>query len=439
MPSSRSRSSGPAAAAAALALALAGGAAAEGLTPLERVGRSLFGDPMLSVSGDQPCMFCHHPGQGFTAPHAWVNAGPAVVPGAVPGRHGNRKPPTVAYAAFVPPLHRDAAGVWRGGLFLDGRATGEETGLPLADQAAGPLLNPVEMALPDPACAVLAACRPEAPGDYPVPFASLAPGLCDIAFPPDLPALCRDPGARIALGPAEAAGVARAFALLRRALAAWQASAEVNRFASRLDRHLAGEAAALSAEERAGLELFAGRAGCAACHALAVPPGLPGPLLTDFSFVNLGLPRNPENPWYRAPENPEGAAWADPGLGGHLAAVPGLAALAPAERGRFRVPTLRNVAARLRPELPRAYGHNGYFRSLAGIVTFHATRDAWPRCPGEAGEAEALAARCWPAPEVPETVERERTGDLALTEAEIAALVAFLGALSDEPPLSIRP
>ena len=53
----------------------------------------------------------------------------------------------------------------------------------------------------------------------------------------------------------------------------------------------------------------------------------------------------------------------------------------------------------------KAYGHNGYFKSLAGIVHFYNTRDVKPLCPGLYTEAEALAADCWPAPEVADNVK----------------------------------
>ncbi len=63
-----------------------------------------------------------------------------------------------------------------------------------------------------------------------------------------------------------------------------------------------------------------------------------------------------------------------------------------------------------------AVWHNGYFKSLDEIVHFYNTRDV----PG-AG---------WPAPEYPANVT-SKVGDLGLTPAEEAAIVAFLKTLSD--------
>ena len=109
-----------------------------------------------------------------------------------------------------------------------------------------------------------------------------------------------------------------------------------------------------------------------------------------------------------------------------------------AEWGKHKVPTLRNVgkgSCEAEPENPdcivKAYGHNGYFKSLEGIVHFYNTRDVKEECTGDCTEAEALAADCWPSPEVPENVNIDELGDLGLTPEEEAAIVAFLKTLSD--------
>ena len=68
--------------------------------------------------------------------------------GALPNHFGNRKPPASAYAGDSPELHFDETeGAWFGGMFWDGRATGATLGDPLAEQAQGPFLNPLEQAI----------------------------------------------------------------------------------------------------------------------------------------------------------------------------------------------------------------------------------------------------------------------------------------------------
>jgi cytochrome c peroxidase len=142
-------------------------------------------------------------------------------------------------------------------------------------------------------------------------------------------------------------------------------------------------------------------------------------VFTDFTYDNLGLPKNPANPFYTAPAavNPDGAKWIDPGLGGYLKDAGAKAEVYQKEWGKFKVPTLRNVDKRPTPNFVKAYGHNGYFKSLQDVVHFYNTRDV-----ANAGS---------PASEYPDTVNKTEIGNLGLTPTEEAAVVAFLGTLSD--------
>jgi cytochrome c peroxidase len=130
------------------------------LTPLEKLGQRLFNDRNLSLNGNQSCQTCHHPAAKFADPENRFK--PFLLPvsdGSVPTLFGGRNAPTAAYTKFSPPLFWDGE-LFIGGLFWDGRASGNvqtatgtlgagPTGDPLADQAKGPFLNPVEMALGD--------------------------------------------------------------------------------------------------------------------------------------------------------------------------------------------------------------------------------------------------------------------------------------------------
>jgi cytochrome c peroxidase len=113
------------------------------LTDQEKLGKFLFFDTNLSDPPGQSCAVCHAPDVGWTGPSSAINAAGAVYEGAVSGRFGNRKPPTSAYAGDSPILYYDGA-IWIGGMFWDGRATGWTLGDPLAEQALGPFLNPLE-------------------------------------------------------------------------------------------------------------------------------------------------------------------------------------------------------------------------------------------------------------------------------------------------------
>lgn len=361
---------------------------------MELLGEKLFFDPNLSSPRGQSCASCHSPSTGFSGPDSAVNAAGAVYEGAVHGRFGNRKPPTAAYGGESPVFYWDETEeLFVGGMFWDGRATGWTLGDPLAEQAQRPFLNPLEQNNASPSAVVTSVAR----SDYADLFRSvwgynslkLTPGNIPIAYE------------RIA-----------------RSIAAYETSKAVNPFSSKFDAYLDGKAR-LTKLEKQGLRLFVGKAQCSACH--PVEPSCRGekPLLTDFTYDNLGIPRNPANPFYSMPPeiNPAGPNWVDPALAGFLAQDPNLASRAPENLGKHKVPTLRNVDKRPYPGFVKAYGHNGYFKSLKEIVHFYNTRD--------------VVAANWPPPEVPVNVNTTELGNLGLTDAEEDAVVEFMKTLSD--------
>jgi len=388
------------------------------LTPNEQLGKSIFFDENLSINENQSCASCHDPAWGWTGPLSDINAHGAVYEGSIPGRFGDRKPPSAAYATLSPIFHQDKKGLFVGGNFWDGRATGEVLGNPAADQALGPFLNPVEQALPDSAYVVYRVCTATT---YPISFEDVwGAEACDIAWPADVDNVCATEGGMLALSDADRDKVDMAYGNIGLSIAAYEDSSEVNAFTSKLDYTYKGMAK-LSKEEQRGFALFKGKGKCRLCHLSNSQMAL----FTDFTFDNLGIPQNPENPAGVAP------AFVDPGLGGFLfnAGYPENVYLA--EWGKHKVPTLRNLDLRPDESFVKAYGHNGYFKTLEGIVHFYNTRDVKPECPGLYTEAQALAADCWPAPEVADNVNTAELGDLGLTLEEEAAIVAFLKTLSD--------
>jgi cytochrome c peroxidase len=358
-----------------LALAFVGTSAGQPtLTPQEELGKYLFFDTNLSDPVGQACAACHAPDVGYTGPDQAINAAGAVYEGAVMGRFGNRKPPAAAYAGDSPNLHFDGT-TWVGGMFWDGRKTGAVLGDPLAEQAQGPFLNPLEQ---NNASAQVVIDK------------VLASSYSDLFLQ-----VCTDPAVY--------------YDCIGRSIAAYERSKEVSKFTSKYDYWLAGKAK-LTGQEQKGLNLFMGKAKCANCH---VPP-----LFTDFTYDNLGVPRNPLNPFYKELDwNPAGEAWVDPGLGGFLKGAGYSEVVWGPEMGKFKVPTLRNVALAPTKHFVKAYSHNGYFKSLQEIVHFYNTRD--------------VTGAGWPAPEVAENVNTMELGNLGLTRGEEQAIVAFLKTLSD--------
>jgi len=401
------------------------------LDPKERLGEFIFFDQALSINKNQACAACHDPEVGWTGPNSTFNAHGAVYEGSIPGGFGNRKPPSSAYATPSPILHLiNRRGDFVGGNFWDGRATGEKLGNPAADQAQGPFLNPVEHALPDSACVVERVCNSLT---YPDFFTSVwGTGACDISWPADINTQCASIDGMVMLPDDERAKSDLAYDYIALSIAAYEDSSVVNQFTSKFDSFLE-RSVRLSAQERRGMRLFNGKGKCARCHTSGMMRRGGKPLFTDFTYDNLGVPRNPENPFYTQLEfNPMGMDWVDLGLGGFLESRVDYQQYAPQNYGKQKVPTLRNVDKRPYPEFVKAFSHNGYFKSLKSIVHFYNTRDVKPRCSDPfTTEAQALAQGCWPEPEVPNNVNTAELGDLKLTDAEEDAIVAFMKTLSD--------
>lgn len=404
-------------------MSVIGTTGAGALTPDETLGKSIFFDENLSINNNQSCAACHGPAWGWTGPSMDINIHGSVYEGSIPGRFGNRKPPSSGYATLSPILYYDQkAKLFIGGNFWDGRATGEKLGNPAADQAQGPFLNPAEQALPDPACVVYRVCNPVIPADYPVSFEGVwGVGACDISWPGDIATLCATEGTRLPLSEPDRAKASMAYDYIGLSIARYEASSEVNAFTSKYDHVLKGMAKLNKAEQK-GFALFHGKAKCFRCHIITGDK----PLFTDFTYDNLGVPKNPENPVYAY--DPD---FIDEGLGGFLATRSDYAGLASENMGKQKVPTLRNVDLRPNGSDVKAFAHNGYFKSLKGIVHFYNTRDVKPACDGDLTEAQALAQGCWPEPEVAENVNVDELGNLGLTEAEEDAIVAYMKSLSD--------
>lgn len=331
----------------------------------ERLGKLLFFDTTLSTPPGQACANCHDPKVAFADPLKEL----PVSKGAHSDRYGNRNDMPASYAAFVPPLQQDRFGIWFGGLFWDGRAN------TLAEQAMGPPLNPLEMANPD--------------------TTTIAEKLRVLEYA-DL--FTKVYGADALLDSVIA------YKNMADAIEAYERTSEVNPFSSKYDYWLQGKAE-LNQQELRGLSIFEAKekGQCAECHPnKSISDSIP-PLFTDFKYNNVGAPKNPENPFYTLPPelNPDGFSFVDLGLGATVDDS--------LQNGKFRTPTLRNVA------ITSPYMHNGIFKTIFQVLAFYNTRDIAP----------------WPEPEVKENLNREEMGNLKLTNVELEDLAAFLETLTD--------
>jgi cytochrome c peroxidase len=262
---------------------------------VELLGKAMLYDKNLSVNRNEACAFCHMPETGFTGPVSELNRTTGSYPGSVRTRFSNRKPQSHAYAPLSPVLHYNPGqGDLVGGNFWDMRATGRRLGNPAAEQAEGPPTNPVEMGLPDIACAVYrASARP-----YRALFERIwGVQAFAIQWPSDVETVCNKPGPPPANDPTpvhltelDRGRAAATFDQMAHSIAGYEASAEVTPFTSKFDAVLAGKAQ-FTPQEQAGYALFRGKAQCNNCHR----DGGPGedPLFTDFTASNIGTPANP--------------------------------------------------------------------------------------------------------------------------------------------------
>ncbi|MFW2371948.1 MAG: cytochrome-c peroxidase [Gammaproteobacteria bacterium] len=346
------------------------------------LGRLLYFDENLSINRNQSCASCHEP-PGFVDPENTSDPVNSVVSlGSYPDLNGGRNTPSAAYALFSPAFYWDAIQAsYVGGQFWDGRAD------TLTEQAKEPVLNPVEMAMPDQKSVL------ERLTDDMNENSAIYIRLFNRVYAVDL----RD---------TELLNsdiyVNSVYGMLAESIAAFETSAAFNKFSSKFDQWLAG-LAQLSDIEQQGLDLFNGKAMCSTCHSSGTQVSSDGkiipPVFSNFSYENIGIPKS-TNPLIA--DQP-----VDYGLGGRE----DIAAVDPqgAQLGKFKVMPLRNIA------ITAPYGHNGYFATLEEIVHFFNTRDV----------------EAWPASEVSQNMNTDQLGDLGLTAEEEAAVVAFLKTLTD--------
>lgn len=193
-----------------------------------KLGKKLFFEKRLSINESISCNSCHRVDEGLGGVDNH-----SVSPGAF-GKTGDRNSPTVLNAG----LH--IAQFW------DGRAAD------LVEQAKGPILNPIEMAMPDEAAVIK---RLKEDHDYPALFRS--------AFPK-------------ATSPLTYQNLAEAIAAFERTLITHD----------RFDDFMNGDDSALSTLELNGLQKFFAL-GCTTCHT--------GPAIGGLVYQKVGLINPYEN------------------------------------------------------------------------------------------------------------------------------------------------
>jgi cytochrome c peroxidase len=293
------------------------------------LGRRLFFDPAVGRRGRVGCAECHQPEHGFSDPRQFSDDEERRLP-----RHSQ---PAVDLAGDG--FHWD-------GQFPTVRDLVDSRVLPAAQAAQIAATRSRERVV----AATAAGHRP--PRDAQIRVDGYAGGFpLEEVVAPATPVAVRiaedgryDEGFRLAFGDAQVTPerVSEAIDLYVRSLRTSQ---------NALDRFVAGDAAALSAPARRGLDLFRGKAGCAQCHSLDVSEGCAA--LTDHRFHDTGVA-------FRATakvSTRRGVSDLDTGRAG--------ATFLPDDTGAFKTPSLRDVAKRA------PYMHDGSFATLADVVDYY--------------------------------------------------------------------
>jgi cytochrome c peroxidase len=454
------------------------------------LGGLLNFDETMSPFNNEACAFCHMPYAAFSGPIPSVNLTMVAYPGSYRYRAAKRTAQRYTYSHTFPVLNYSTTqGLFFGGNFWDGRATGMKLQTPDAEQAQGPPVDPMEMGNPDIACIAYKISQTA----Y-LPLFELVWGdSFNIHWPGNVAKICATPegafgsnATPITLSPDDRTKATNIYDHWGQSLSFLERSNDISPFNSKFDAFLKGTYT-LTADEMAGFQLFNGKGNCNSCHvdgrSTLLTPGQTDtgntasvqPLFTCHGFANEGLPLNPRISLFYNDKpdgfgftpNPDGLQYRDLLLGNFLRSgpqsfpdpnQPDWLSLAPTVDGQGQVMTARDVAL-TPPQCPtteagqvdangnpvgffqKEFFHNGYIKSLKQLVHFYNTRDSVPNpngnttyaypvtsghCP--AGTVERVT--CWPQPEVLNNIDMT-TGALGLTDTEENQIVIFLQALTD--------
>jgi cytochrome c peroxidase len=449
-----------------------------GTEAIETLGELMNYDRNIAPEKNQACASCHMPYVAFSGPIPSVNLTMIAYPGTANFRAGKRSAQRYPYAPFFPVLqYNQEQGLFFGGNFWDSRATGYLLRNPDAHQAQGPPVDTQEMGNPDTACITFKLSKAVYRPLFELVWGK---GSFAISFPPNTADICATPGGAavfggsatpVQLSPADRTRSDNVYDHWGQSLDAYEQSVQVSAFSSKFDAFLKHKYT-LTANEKAGYDLFRGKGNCNSRHldgrSTAPAPTAPtsedtgvaaqaNPLFTCFGSSNLGLPLNPRDAIYyqNTPDslgftaNPYGFGFRDLGLGTFLRSGPGSwpnpnitwRKFAPTVDGQFQVTTARNVAM-APPQCPtteapgpyfqKEFFHNGYIKSLKQLVHFYNTRDElrFPVTSGHCPAGKTEKVDCWPMPEVLNNIDMT-TGKLGLTDEEENQIVAFLRTLTD--------
>src|SRR5947209_13048095 len=239
-----------------------------GTEAIETLGELMNYDRNISPNRNVACSSCHMPYAAFSGPIPSVNLTMIAYPGSEHFRAGKRTAQRYTYSSYFPPLQYNATqAAFFGGNFWDSRATGYLLRSPDAEQSQFPPVDPLEMGNPDTACITyklsLAAYRPLFEQVW-------GKGSFAINFPPDTAQICATPNTGgsatpVALSPGDRTRSNDVYDHWAQSISAFEHSDSVSPFTSKFDAYLKGNYT-LTADEKAGYDLFRGKGNCNSCH-----------------------------------------------------------------------------------------------------------------------------------------------------------------------------
>ncbi len=308
------------------------------------LGKDLYFDKRLSLDDTVSCATCHDPKAAF-AQNLSVAEG-------VGGKKGARNSPTILNAMFNVEQ------------FWDGRAA------TLEEQAKGPIINPLEMAMPSHDAAV---AKLKKVPEYVKRFQQVFGGAITID------------------------NIAKAIAAFERTQLSGDAP---------FDRFIAGDKSAINEAAQRGFEVFKGKGRCVTCHEFNAS----SPFFTDFKYHNIGVGMKASSNFEslaRQVQQMSQSGKLNPEALDKLSLSEGFSELGrflvtrqPKDIGAFKTSTLRDI------ELTAPYMHDGSLKTLREAIEFY----------NKGGEAN---------PNLDGGIRK-----LDLTEPEIADLEEFLKSLT---------
>ena len=348
------------------------------------LGKKLFFDKNLSLNKTLSCASCHDPLQAFIDARFSTNPVDGSLSVGDDGTTlGGRNAPTVMYAKLAPAFFTMDDGTHVGGQFWDGRAKD------LKEQAKGPFVDQAEMMMPSTGSVVSRVKE-------------------NTLYIEELKAL---------YGQDIFNDNDKAYDAIAGSIAKFEKTTEFAPFDSKFDRsklpYFHVDHYEMSEQEKLGYRLFFdhSQTHCSKCHSVNSSTESTIETFSNFRYENIGVPKNLDALLARDGHTDK----IDLGIGGRADINDSK------HHGKFKVPTLRNVA------VTAPYMSNGVFKELKTVIKY------FDYMAGNGHTLNPETDQPWREAEVNATINYPILKTLKpLSDEKIEALESFLNILTDK-------